>query len=171
MISKRLFEELNKQVTYEYFSSHLYLAMEAYCASLNLNGFANFFKVQVEEERAHAKMFFDYINKMNGEVIIEGLDKPEANFKNLHDVFKSGLEHEQFVTGRIYHLMDIATEEKEHATISFLKWFVDEQTEEEETFFNIMKKLEMIGENVSALYTLDQELAQRVFVPPVPAQA
>ena len=170
MISKKLFEELNKQVTYEYFSSHLYLAMEAYCASLNLDGFANFFKVQVEEERAHAKMFFDYINRMNGDVIIEGLDKPDANFKNLHDVFKKGYEHEQFVTSRIYLLMDIASEEREHATISFLKWFVDEQVEEEESFFGIMKKLEMIGENVSALYALDQELAQRVFVPPVLTQ-
>lgn len=111
-------------------------------------------------------MFFDFINRMNGDVIIEGLDKPDANFKNLHDVFKKGYKHEQFVTSRIYLLMDIATEEREHATISFLKWFVDEQVEEEESFFGIMKKLEMIGDNINALYSLDQELAQRVFVPP-----
>ena len=145
----------------------MYIAMEAYFAAKNLNGFANFFKVQVEEERAHAKLFFDYINRMNGEVTIDAMDKPNSDFESIIDVFKKALEHEKFVTSRIYLLMDIAVEEKEHATISFLKWFVDEQVEEEESFGNIIKKLEMIGNDANAIYSLDNELAARVFTPPV----
>ncbi|WP_305764298.1 ferritin-like domain-containing protein [Carboxydothermus pertinax] len=37
----------------------------------------------------------------------------------------------------MYALSDIAMEEKEQATISFLKWFIDEQMEEEETVPNL----------------------------------
>ncbi|NLG86954.1 MAG: ferritin [Firmicutes bacterium] len=168
MLSKKLLQELRKQVGYELYSAHFYMAMEAYCVSKNLDGFANFFKVQTEEERAHARMFFDFIHRMNGEVVLDAIDKPPANFKDLLDVFTQGYKHEQFVTSRIYLLMDIATADKEHATVSFLKWFVDEQMEEEENFQKIMKQLELIGDNVNALLMLDRELAQRVFTVPAP---
>ena len=167
MISKKLFEELNNQVNYEFESAHIYLAMEAYFASKNLPGFENFFKVQVEEERAHAKLFFNYISRMNGDITIGTMAKPNNEFESIIDPFKKALEHEKFITSRIYLLMDLAIEEKEHATISFLKWFVDEQVEEEESFTNIIAKLERIGNDVNGLYMLDTELAARVFVPPV----
>ncbi|MFZ5354500.1 MAG: ferritin [Bacillota bacterium] len=167
MISKRLMDEMNNQIMYELFSAHLYMAMEAYCASQNLDGFANWLKVQTEEERSHARLFFDFINRMNGDVKVFGIEEPNGYFENLLDVFKKGYEHELFVTSRIYLLMEIAQEEKNHAAVSFLKWFVDEQVEEESNFFGMVKKLEMIGDNMSGLYMLDKELAARVFVPPV----
>ena len=168
MISDKLFSALNDQVNYEFYSAQIYLAMQAYCASEDLNGFANFFKVQVEEERFHASKFFDYIIDMNGKVIITGFENPDTDFNSMLTVFKNTLEHEQIVTKRIYNLMDIATEEKEHATISFLKWFIDEQIEEEKTDNSIIKKLERIGEDKAALYMLDAELMLRVFTPPTP---
>ncbi|WP_026882001.1 ferritin [Clostridium akagii] len=168
MISDKLFSALNDQVNYEFYSAQIYLAMQAYCASEDLNGFANFFKVQVEEERFHASKFFDYIIDMNGKVIITGFENPDTDFNSMLTVFKNTLEHEQIVTKRIYNLMDIATEEKEHATISFLKWFIDEQIEEEKTDNSIIKKLQRIGEDKAALYMLDAELMLRVFTPPTP---
>ena len=166
MISDKLFSSLNDQVNYEFYSAQIYIAMQAYCASEDLNGFANFFKVQVEEERFHASKFFDYIIDMNGKVIITGFENPDTDFNSMLTLFKNTLEHEQIVTKRIYNLMDIATEEKEHATISFLKWFIDEQIEEEKTDNSIIKKLERIGEDKAALYMLDAELMLRVFTPP-----
>ena len=171
MLSERLLEELNLQIKYDLYSAHYYLAMAAYCASEDLSGFENFFKVQAEEEKFHAMKFFDFVNEMDGKVKILGLEEPEDNFESITDVFKKALEHEKFVTGRIYKLMDIATEEKEHATISLLKWFVDEQIEEENSMKTILTRLARMGENSHGLYMLDQELANRVFIPPADSEA
>jgi ferritin len=167
MISEKLFSKLNSQINYEYHSANIYLAMAAFCESENLSGFANFFKVQVQEETFHASRFFTYINEMQGRVIIKGMPDPENDFNSMLDVFKASLAHEKTVTSRIYDLMDAAAEEKEHATISFLKWFIDEQVEEENTLISLIRKLERIQNDANALYTLDTELAARVFVPPV----
>lgn len=171
MISKHLFKKLNEQLTFELYSSHIYLDMAAYCYSQDLDGFANFFKVQAEEERFHGMKFFSYINERNGDIKIGGLDSPRNEYESVLDVFEKAYEHEQEVTRRIYELSDVATEEKEHATISFLKWFIDEQVEEEANFVTIIKKLKRIKNDATAIYMLDAELAQRVFTPPVATQA
>lgn len=170
MISEKLVNELNEQIKYELFSSHLYLAMAAYCASEDLDGFANFFKAQAEEEKFHAMKFFDYIIERGHRTRLTALDAPENDYDSILDAFKKSYEHEQFVTKRIYKLMDLASDEREHATISFLKWFIDEQVEEESMFSALVAKLERIGDNPNALYMLDSELAKRTFTPPADAE-
>lgn len=170
MISERLFDELNKQLNYEFFSSHQYLEMSTFFEDQDLPGFANFFRVQGEEERFHAMKFYNYINQRNGRIRIEGFKLEQPEYPSILDAFKEGLKHEQEVTRRIYNLSDIAIEEREHGTISFLKWFIDEQVEEEDSFNAIIKKLERIGNDSSAIYMLDAELGQRVFTPPAGAQ-
>lgn len=167
MISERLLSELNNQINFEFYSAHIYLAMAAYCAAEDFDGFANFFKVQAEEEKFHAMKFYNYVNEMNGRVVLEGMPDPQNEFKSLLNAFEISLAHEKIVTRRIYNLTDIATEEREHATISLLKWFIDEQVEEESNFTSIIKKLTRIKDDPSSLYMLDTELAARVFVPPV----
>jgi len=167
MISEKLLNALNDQVNYEFLSAHYYLALAAFCNDQDLDGFAHFFTVQAEEERFHAMKFFDFINEMDGRVTIKGIDEPKNEFKSMIDVFETALEHEQSVTKRIYNLMDMAMEEKEHATISLLKWFVDEQVEEEASMKNIIKKLKRLGEDSHGIFMLDAELAQRTFTPPV----
>lgn len=169
MISKKLFNAINNQITYEFSSAHVYLAMQSYFAANDLNGFANFFKVQVQEEQFHAMKFFDYINQMGGRFLIEAIPEPINEFESVIHAFREAYAHEKSVTQRVYQLMDIATEEREHATISLLKWFIDEQVEEENTINSIIKKLERIGDDKAALYMLDAELATRVFTPPTPA--
>lgn len=171
MISEVLNNAINEQINYEFYSAHLYLAMAAYCESQDLPGFANFFKVQVQEENFHAMKFFDYINQRNGRVKLLSINGPKNEYSSVLDTFKDGLEHEQEVTKRIYKLSDIAMDERDHATISFLKWFIDEQVEEESTFDSIIKKLSRIKDDTSALYMLDAELAARTFTPPTTAQA
>jgi ferritin len=166
MISEQLLTQLNEQLNFEFFSSNLYLAKSAYCYDEDLDGFANFFRVQAEEEKFHAMKFFDFINDMGGRIQISGMPNPENQYDTILDAYEQAYQHEQEVTSRIYKLMDAAMEEKEHATISFLKWFIDEQVEEEAMFDGIIKRLQRIDDNASALYLLDDELAKRTFTPP-----
>lgn len=166
MLSDQLLHEFNEQIKYEFFSAQYYLAMAAYCAAEDFNGFANFFIVQAEEERFHAMKFFQYINERGGRALMRGLDEPKNDYKSLEELFTLALDHEKFVTKRIYGLMDQAVAEKEHSTISFLNWFVDEQVEEESGMSEILSKVKRLGETGQGIYLLDQELAQRTFTPP-----
>jgi len=170
LLPERLQQAINEQITWEFYSAHLYLAMAAYCASQDLDGFVNFFKVQAEEEKFHAMKFFDFVNDRNGRVRLGALPEPPNDFQSVLAAFEKAMAHEEEVTGRIYNLMNIATEEKEHATISFLKWFVDEQVEEEASFNGIIVKLKRVQNDPAGLYNLDAQLATRVFTPP-PAKA
>jgi ferritin len=166
MFSEKLTELINNQINYEFFSEHVYLAMSAYCADQDLDGFANFFRVQAEEERFHAMKFFDYLVDMDARVRIGNNPEPKNDYGSILEAFKAALEHEKSNTRNIYAIADAASEERNHATMSFLKWFIDEQVEEESTVNTVIKKLERIGSDNAALYMLDTELAARVFVPP-----
>ncbi len=168
MLSEKLLNELNKQIKYELESAHYYVAMEAYFDSNDLSGFANFFKVQAEEERFHAQKFYDFVYEMDADVEITALELVGKDFDSHVDVFKKALKHEKFVTSRIYELMEIAEEEKEYATQSMLKWFIDEQVEEENSMKDMIIKLERVKESGNGLYMLDKELAGRTFTPPAP---
>ncbi|GLC30344.1 ferritin [Clostridium omnivorum] len=166
MLSEKLVKVINSQINYEFYSELVYLAMSAYCADQDLEGFAHFFRIQAEEERFHAMKFYDYIIGTSERVMLTGIPEPQNNYSSLLDVFKSALEHEKSNTRNIYGIADIAMDERNHATTSFLKWFIDEQVEEEALFTTLIKKLERIGDDSAALYILDTELAARVFTPP-----
>lgn len=170
MISDGMQQKLNEQVQKEFYSAYLYLSMEAYLTSLNLNGFANFFRVQAQEERDHAMMFFNYINHVGGRVTLGKIDAPKSDFESLEEVFRMALQHEQFVTKSIYSIVDLALEEKDHKTNSFLQWFVTEQAEEEATADGNLKKLNLVGNDGRGILMLDAELAQRVYAPPTTGQ-
>ncbi|MCF0149477.1 MAG: ferritin [Clostridium sp.] len=165
MLSKKLQEELNEQINFEFYSSYFYLAMAGYCESIDLNGFANFFRVQAKEELDHAMKFYDYVYQKNGTVKLEQIDKPNGDFEGVINVFEKAYNHEQLVTKRIYNLTDIAYEEREHSTISLLKWFIDEQVEEENNFNSLLKRVRRIEDNPAGIYLMDDELATRVYTP------
>ena len=166
MVSEKLMKELNEQLRFEMESAHYYMGIAAYCDSEDLVGFGTFFKVQAEEERFHAMKFYNFINDMDGRVEIGALNQPKNEFESVLEAFEFALDHEREVTKRIYNLMDIATEEREHATISMLKWFIDEQVEEENSMKDIISRLKRLGDDSHGLYMLDQELGQRTFTPP-----
>lgn len=166
MISKKLLEKINDQINFEFYSSYTYLAMSAYAESIDLSGFANFFKVQAEEELFHAMKLYDYVFQKGGTVTLEAISKPNNQYNDIIEVFEKGYEHEQLVTSRIYELADIASAEKEHATMSLLRWFIDEQVEEENNFNSLLKRVKRSKDNPAALYMMDDELATRVFTPP-----
>ncbi|KMT22301.1 ferritin [Clostridium cylindrosporum] len=166
MLKEHLLKKLNEQVNFEFYSSYTYLAMASYAESMDLSGIANFFRIQAQEELFHAMKLYDYIFQKGGTVELDTIEKPDSNYNGIVDLFKKGYEHEQLVTSRIYSLVDIATEEKEHATLSLLRWFVDEQVEEENNFNTLLKKISKSVDNPAALYMLDTELAARVFTAP-----
>jgi len=162
MLSKKMQDALNKHLTEEFFSSYLYLSMAAHFEEKNLRGFANWFKIQSQEEYGHAMKFYHYIIQTGGSVTLKQINAPKTDWKNVMEVFKDTLAHEQKITGLIHKLVDGAIQLKDYATNNFLQWFVTEQVEEEATVEEILHKLEMIGDNKGGLYMLDRELGSRV---------
>ena len=129
MIGRKMEKAINGQINKELYSAYLYLAMSAYSQGLGLKGFANWFRVQYGEELGHALKFVDYLHEHGNEVVLEAIEKPPAAFKSPASLFEQALKHEQFVTRSIHGLVDLAAKERDHATQSFLKWYVDEQVE------------------------------------------
>ena len=165
MLSKKLEEALNAQINAEFWSAYLYLSMSADFASKGLPGFANWMEIQFKEEQDHAMKFLNYILSRGGKVELKPIAKVEKSWKSPLAAFKSTLEHEQVVTKLINDLYALATEEKDYATQSMLKWFIDEQVEEEESVQAIIDTLTLVGDNGYGIYQLDKELQSRTFVP------
>lgn len=166
MASQRVLDALNNQLQMEFFSEYFYISMEAYFADNNLDGFANFFNVQAREERDHAYKIFNYIGRAGGKVVLQGIEQPKINFESPLDVFESALEHERLISNSIHDLVDLAISEKDHTTSSFLRWFIDEQSEEEESMEKIVRKLRLLKNDPAGLLMIDQELTQRTYIPP-----
>ena len=160
MLSEKLHLEMNDQIKYEMFSANLYLAMAAYAAEQQLDGVSHWFVKQAAEENEHAMKFFGFINEMGGRVTMQALDEPKNDFASVEELFAYGLEHEKFVTSRIHLLMNIAVDERDHNSIGFLQWFVDEQREEENSFESILNKLQRFGTG-NVLFHLDRMLGER----------
>ena len=166
MISKKMENALNGQVNAEMYSAYMYLSMESYFKSLNLNGFANWMRAQTQEEIMHGMKIYDFINERGGRIILKAIDGPPTKWDSPLAVFEATYTHEQKVTGLINDLVDLAIEEKDHATNTFLQWFVNEQVEEEASADEIVQQLKMMENAPGGMFMLDRELGQRVFTPP-----
>lgn len=168
MLSKRMEEALNAQVNAEFWSAYLYLSMSMHFESEGYKGIANWFAVQFKEEQDHATIFMNYINSMDGKVTLRPIDKVDTSWTSILHAYEETLRHEKVVTGLINKLFTIALEEKDYATQSMLKWFIDEQIEEEETARDYIDALKKIGDNGYGLYMFDKELAARTYTTPAP---
>ena len=164
MITKKMSEALNGQINKEMYSAYLYLSMSAYAETIGLSGFANWFYVQYQEETEHAMRIYHYLQEQGDAVKLKTIEQPPVEFESPMQMFEATLEHEKFITKSINDLVDLAIEEKDHATHIFLQWFVTEQVEEEANDNTIIDKLKLIGDQTNALFMLDKELAQRQFV-------
>ena len=164
MINERMQKEINDQINAEFWSAYLYLSMSAWFTQNNLPGFANWMYVQYQEEISHGMKMFRYIHERGGEVKLKPIAKVDTNWKSCAAVFNDTLNHERKVTALINGLMDTAHEIKDYATINFLNWYIDEQVEEEAHAEELLNTVKMIEKDHAAMYTLDKELATRVFV-------
>ena len=161
MISKKMQDALNIQVNAELYSAYLYLAMVAYFQSANLAGFANWMRVQTQEEVSHAMKIYDFVIERGGRATLEAIAKPPGEWKSPLAVFEAAYKHEQKVTGLINDLVELAAKEKDHATGIFLQWFVTEQVEEEKNASEIVSKLQVLKDSAGSMYMLDKELGKR----------
>lgn len=166
MIKKAVEVALNEQINAEFHSAYLYLSMSAYFNSIGLAGYANWMRIQYQEELAHATRFFDYLNERGGIVKLSPIGEVQVDFSGVVNVFEETLVHEQLVTSLIDKLMDVATKESDHATKSFLQWFVDEQVEEEANVGQILNNLKLIKGEGQGLLMMDREMQTRVYVDP-----
>ena len=165
MLSKKLEAALNAQINAEFWSAYLYLSMAAYFAADGKPGFANWFEIQFKEEQDHAMKFFKYVTDRGAKVELKPIEKVDLTWESPLHAFEETLRHEKVVTGRINDLVALAKDEKDYATESMLKWFVDEQVEEEATAQGYIDALKMIKDNGFGIYTMDKELQSRSYSP------
>ncbi|MBL7972252.1 MAG: ferritin [Prolixibacteraceae bacterium] len=166
MIKKEVLDALNAQINAESYSAYMYLSMAAYFENMGLSGFANWMKVQYQEESAHALKFFNYVVDRGGKVELKAVEQVPVDFDGIVDVYEKTLIHEVHVTDLINNLMNVAVKANDHAAQSFLKWFVDEQVEEEANVEKILSTLKLINGQGNGIFMMDRELGQRVFVDP-----
>lgn len=166
MLDKKLNELLCDQMNFEFYSAYIYLAMSAYYTSINLNGYANWFKIQTMEERDHALLQMQYMLNNNAEVDFKTIAKPEHIYTAVDQPLNVSLEHERIVTQRIYNIYSVASEIKDYRTTQFLDWFVKEQGEEEKNSENNIKNYQLFGTDPKGLFLLDAEMLKRVYMPP-----
>ena len=167
MIDEKLQEAFNDQINKEFYSEYLYLAMKVYFQELNLQGFVNWFDVQVQEEHAHAMGMVNYLNDRGGKIDLRAIEKPVVEGNTPLEVFEHVLRHEEYVTSRINHVMDVAEEVKDRAAMHLLDWYIKEQVEEEASVGGVLATLRLIGDDKKALLMLDKDLAARTCVAPV----
>ncbi len=161
MISNKMQKALNDQINAEMFSSYLYLSMAAYFEAENWIGFANWMKLQSEEEYSHAMKFYKHLVDVEGRVLLAAIEKPKIEWESPLQIFEEAHKHELYITDRINKLVELATEEKDYPTQLLLHYFVTEQVEEVTTVAQIIHKFKLIGDNNSTLYLLDRELGMR----------
>jgi ferritin len=161
MLKENVQNALSDQMNAELYSSYLYLSMSSYFQSINLDGFASWMYYQAQEELMHAMKFYDFIGQRGGRVVLKAVEAPPSEWDSPLAVFENTLQHEQKVTGLINDLVEIALENRDHATHIFLQWFVTEQVEEEESAGNVLQQLKLMGDAKGGLFMLDRELAKR----------
>ncbi len=149
---------LNAQIELEAYASFLYLSMASWCDSQGMDGSSKFMYRQSSEEHFHMMRIFKYVLEMDAIAIVPAIAKPDAKFKSITAMFEMVYKHEQKVTNSINKLVDIAINEKDHATHNFLQWYVEEQREEEALMRNILDKIRLIGDGAQSLYFIDKEI-------------
>ncbi|MBP3303774.1 MAG: ferritin [Muribaculaceae bacterium] len=171
MLNSKVQDAINEQINAELYSAYLYLSMAQYFEAEGLPGFANWFKVQFQEEQAHATIFMNYVNQRGGRVLLKAIEAVPTTWESSMAVFEATLVHEQKVTALINSLYTLAMNEKDYATRDRLNWFVSEQVEEEDNCRELIDKLRLIGDNGMGIYMLNTELAARTYVAPSPLAA
>lgn len=165
-ISEKLATAINDQINFEFVSSYLYLALANFWEEKGRKGVANWFRIQAKEEVAHAEILINYVHDRDGIVKLHAIDQPKQEWSSLLESFQDTLAHERIVTKRIYDLYELAEAEKDYATRQKLNWYIAEQVEEESSVQEIIDNLELVGEDGTGIYQIDQELGKRSYTAP-----
>ncbi|MEM8526589.1 MAG: ferritin [Bacteroidota bacterium] len=158
MVSKKMLNALNNQISLEAYASFLYLSMASWCDKEGMEGCKQFMHRQSAEEREHMLRIFYYLSEVDGHALAPAIKEPPHEFESIQEMFKEVYAHEQKVTNSIHKLMDIAVKENDYTTHNFLQWYIEEQREEEDLMRSILDKLKLIGDGPSSLYYIDKEI-------------
>ncbi len=157
---------LNEQINKEFYSAYLYLDMAIFYDAMDLDGYANYYTIQAQEERDHALLFMKYMQSNGLKVTLDAIGKPDKTFETVLDPLEVAAEHERYVTALINNIYHEAHQAKDYRTMKFLDWFVDEQMEEEDNADTMISRYKLFGQDPRGLYLLDQEYAGRVYTAP-----
>ena len=157
---------LNEQINKEFYSAYLYLDISNYYDDLDLDGYANYYNIQAQEERDHALLFMKYMQSIGLKVTLEAIDKPDKVFDSVLAPLEAAAEHERYVSALINNIYHECHEAKDYRTLKFLDWFVDEQREEEDSADSMVNRYKLFGNDPRGLYLLDQEYATRTYTAP-----
>ena len=166
IVNSRIAQLLNEQINKEFYSAYLYLDMAIYYDQLNLDGYANYYTIQAQEERDHALLFMQYMQNNGLKVTLEAIGKPDKTYGSILDPLEAAAEHERYVTSLINDIYAAAHEDKDYRTMKFLDWFVDEQMEEEKSADDMIAQYKLFGQDSRGLYLLNQEYAGRGYTAP-----
>ena len=166
MLNEKVAALCNEQINKEFYSAYLYLDIANYYADQGLDGFANWYTIQAQEERDHALKFRSYLHENGEKVVLEAIAQPDKKFTDHIAPLEAGLEHEKYVTSLINDIYSAAFAVHDYRTMKFLDWFIEEQGEEEDTAETMLTRMKLFGNDAKALYDLDQECAARVYTAP-----
>lgn len=166
MSKEQISTMINKQITKEFFSAYLYLAISNYFAQQNLDGFTNWYEVQAKEELDHAMLFRKYLLNEGHAVQFEQIGAPDVSYKTLGEALATTVTHEQMITASITEIYTAALDCKDYKTTQLLDWFVKEQGEEEKSATDLCNKFQLFGNDTMSLYLLNAELMTRAYAPP-----
>ena len=166
MLNEKVADLLNDQINKELYSAYLYLDFSVFYEDLGLDGFANWYMIQAQEERDHAMLMLKYLQNNGIKPVLKAIDKPNKELTDKMQVLNLGLEHEKYVTSLIHNIYAAAYDVRDFRTMQFLDWFVKEQCEEEKNAEDMIKKMEMFGDDSKALYMLNSEMASRSYSAP-----
>ena len=155
-ISAKMKKALNDQVAMEAYASNYYLSMASWCELTGYDGSAKQLYQQAEEERMHMQKIIQYLNEIGVGATVPAVKQPPSSFKTLESIFKTALKNEQAVTTSFNKMVDLAQKDKDHATFTFLQWFVNEQVEEEKKMETILQKFDLLGRDKIAVYEVDK---------------
>lgn len=167
-MDQKVYELINDQINKELYSAYLYMDFANYYAEEGLNGFANWYMIQVQEERDHALMMRSYLLENDCKVVLKAIDRPDKTFSNFLDPLEIGLEHEKYVTSLIHGIYEAAYAARDFRTMKFFDWFIEEQGEEEATASEMVSNMKLFGSDSKGLYQLDREYAARTYTVPSP---
>ncbi|PIQ82159.1 MAG: ferritin [Candidatus Omnitrophica bacterium CG11_big_fil_rev_8_21_14_0_20_64_10] len=158
MLSKKMQEALNDQITEEAYASDYYLSMASWCDTRGYRGAAGFMYTHSEQERMHMMKLFRYVNAAGGYAAIGEVGKPPQKFESLQQIMEKTLEHERDLTRKINGLVGACLAEKDYSTFNFLQWYVAEQHEEERVLQLILDLLKISGADGRGLLLVDKEI-------------
>ncbi len=162
----KIYDLINDQINKELYSAYLYLSIADYYADAGLDGYANFYQIQAQEERDHALIFRKYLLENDEVPQLKAIGAPDKTFEGFMEPLQAAYEHEQYVTSLIDNIYKAALEVNDYRACQFLQWFIDEQMEEEDTARDMITKMELFGDDRHSLYELDAKLQGRTYQAP-----